>query len=170
MIDKSQTILTIGGPSGVGKSSVSYEVARRTGRPIVEADDLFHGIEALTTPDQQPWIHFWRTQPEAAELSPDNILALHLEVCRAMSPAITSVINNHIETRMPIILEGDYILPEMIVPYTERVKGVFLYEEDATRLRATSSPASQQQENSEREQRSVNYLEVGSAMNVSDLI
>ena len=123
-------VFAIAGPSGVGKSSVSYPLARRYGVAMTEVDDLFHAVEALTTPAQQPAIHYWRTHPEAVELPPERILELQLNVSRAMSPAIATVIDNHIETRMPVVLDGDYILPELIAEYSNRVKAVFLYEDD----------------------------------------
>ncbi len=134
MSDQNWDVLIIGGPSGVGKSSVSYPLARHFDVPIVEVDDLFHAVEALTTPEQQPMIHYWQTHPEAAEFPAERILELFLEVSHSLSPAIEAVINNHIETRAPVILDGDYILPEMAARYSERVKAIFLYEEDHSQI------------------------------------
>lgn len=134
MPDQNHEIIAIAGPSGVGKSGASYPLARHLGIPIVEVDDLFHAVEALTTPAQQPLIHFWQTHPEAAGLPAEEILAQHIEVCRALSPAIAAVIDNHIRTRMPIVLEGDYILPELAAEYPNQVKAVFLYEEDPDQI------------------------------------
>ena len=131
---KDWDVFAVAGPSGVGKSTVSYALARRLGVAVAEADDLFHAIESVTTPEQQPAIHHWRTRPEARELPSERMLELHLETCRAMSPAIASVINNHIETRLPVVLDGDYILPELIARFPDRVKAVFLYEDDQARI------------------------------------
>ncbi|MCB0710945.1 MAG: hypothetical protein KDD67_01305 [Ignavibacteriae bacterium] len=130
MFDRSWDVLAIAGPSGVGKSRLSYSLARHYDLPIVEVDDLFHAVEALTTPDQQPLIHFWRTHPESADFPATKVLELFLEVSRAISPAVRSVIDNHIETQMPVVLDGDYILPELIAEYSDRVKSIFLYEEN----------------------------------------
>ncbi len=127
-------VFVIAGASGVGKSHLSYQLARRFGAPIVEVDDLFRAIESVTTPEQHPAIHYWRTHPEAAEAGPERILELLLDVSRAMRPAVAAVIRNHIETRMPIVLEGDYILPECIADFPDRVKSVFLIEDDPDQL------------------------------------
>ncbi len=127
-------VLAIAGPSGVGKSCLSYPLARTFDVPLVEADDLFHAVAALTTPAQQPWIHYWQAHPESARLSAAEVLELHLKVCRALTPALRAVIDNHIETNMPIVLDGDYILPELIAEYKKRVKAVFLYEVDVDQL------------------------------------
>lgn len=104
----------------------------------------------MTTPEQQPAIHYWRTHPEADNLPPEEILELFLSVCRALGPAIEAVVQNHIESRMPIVLEGDYLLPEMIAAWTiDRARAVFLYEPDESQLLrnfAAREPAEGKQE------------------------
>jgi 2-phosphoglycerate kinase len=124
----------VAGPSGVGKSQISYPLARHLGVSIAEVDDLFHAVEAATVPDQQPLIHFWRTHPEELESTPERILDIHLNICRAMAPSIASVIQNHVETSMPLVLEGDYILPELVAAFPERVRSVFLIEDSAEQI------------------------------------
>ena len=126
----SPTIIAVAGPSGVGKSTLAYQLARQLDRPLVEADDLYHAIQATTTPEQNHWIHFWETHPEANDLPDPEIIELHIEVCRAMSPAIAAVIKNHIRTKMPVVIEGDYILPEMIAEFSEDVGALFLTDPD----------------------------------------
>ena len=134
MTDRSWDVLLIGGGSGVGKTSVSYPLARRFGVSIAEADDLFVAVEASTTPEQQPLLHLWRTDPDAPSLSSDKIFKHHISVCRVLASAIEAVIHNHLETNMPVVLEGDYFLPEILDGATERVTGVFLYEPDETQI------------------------------------
>ncbi len=127
-------VTAVGGPSGVGKSKLSYPLAKRFDIPIVEVDDLFHAVEALTTPQSQPLIHFWTEHPEALQHSAAEILEKHIEICRALAPAIDAVIDNHIRTKMPIVLEGDYLLPELVTQWTDKVRAIFLYEEDINQL------------------------------------
>jgi len=134
-------VLLIGGPSGVGKTSVSYPLARRSGVGITEVDDLHIALECLTTPEQQPVLHYWRTHADAIDLPAEKILELHIAVCRVLSPAVDAVIANHLESHTPIVLEGDYLLPEVIADPAHaawsrsgRVKAVFLYEPDEGRI------------------------------------
>ncbi len=133
-------VLLLGGPSGVGKTSVSYALARRFDVGITEVDDLHIAVERLTTPKQQPILHYWSTHPQAIDLSAEQILELHISVCRVLSPAIRAVVANHIETRTPIVLEGDYLLPELMVrdaaeqSTVERATSVFLYEPDEAQI------------------------------------
>ena len=127
-------VLVIGGASGVGKSSLAYPLARHFDVAIAEADDLFHAVEAMTTADQLPALHYWRTHPEAELLPPERILELHLAACRTLVPAIAAVIRNHIETRMPVVLEGDYLLPANVLASGPRTRALFLVEDDQAQI------------------------------------
>lgn len=133
-------VLLIGGASGTGKTSVSYALAHRFGVGITEVDDLYIAVEQLTTPAQQPLLHYWQTNPHAVHMTAQEIMDLHIAVCRLLAPAILAVIANHLETDTPIVLEGDYLLPELFVapeaPFmrTGQVKGVFLFEADEAQI------------------------------------
>src|SRR6266508_6515830 len=106
-------VLLLGGPSGAGKSSVSYRLAQHFGVGLTEVDDFQVVLEKMTTPEQQPAIHYWNTHPEASQLPAEGILELHLNVCRALAPALEAVIANHLESEMPVVLESDFILPAL---------------------------------------------------------
>jgi 2-phosphoglycerate kinase len=129
-INRPWDVLVIGGPSGAGKTSVSYPLARRYGVAICEIDDLFLTARAMTTPEQQPDLHYWEMHPEAAELSPEEIIEHFVKLCRALAPAVSVVIANHLETNMPVVLDGDYALPEFFADVSEQVRAVFIYEPD----------------------------------------
>ena len=60
-IERSWSVLLLGGPSGVGKTSVSYALARRFGVGLSEIDDLYIVAKQMTTPAQQPVLHRWDT-------------------------------------------------------------------------------------------------------------
>jgi 2-phosphoglycerate kinase len=127
--------ICVAGPSGVGKSNLSYALARELGLPITEVDDLFLAVETLTTPKQQPNIHFWNENPQAAlQLSAERVLEIHLDVCRTLSPAISAVIDNHVDTQLPVILDGDYILPELLSACADKVKGLVIIEDDIDQI------------------------------------
>jgi 2-phosphoglycerate kinase len=130
-------VLLLGGASGVGKTSVSYRLAAHFGVAITEADDFQVLLERLTTPEQQPAIHFWRTHPSPEALPAAEIAEQSLDIRRAMSPGLESVIANHLETQTPLVLEGDFIPPELAkLPSFcgqangGRVRAVFLHEPD----------------------------------------
>src|SRR5476649_2341858 len=96
----------IGGAAGCGKSEVAYPLARKLGVPLVEIDDIVEALKAITTPQQQPALHYWQTHPEAVRLPPEEIVELHIAVTEVMAPAIEAVIGNHLETGTAVVIEG----------------------------------------------------------------
>ncbi|MEM8863424.1 MAG: hypothetical protein AAGD96_34380 [Chloroflexota bacterium] len=134
-------VLLIGGASGAGKTHISFPLARHFDVGVTEVDDFHTVIESMTTPDQQPVLLYWKTKPEAVQLSAEQILELHISVSRVILPALAAVIANHVEAQTPVILEGDYILPELVAQKSHgisqeegRVRAVFLYEPDEKQI------------------------------------
>jgi 2-phosphoglycerate kinase len=134
-------VLLIGGASGVGKTSISYRLAHYFGIGITEVDVFQVILEHMTTPEQQPILHYWNTNPEAAKLSPEKIVELTISVGKVMLPVLEVVIANHIESQRPIVLEGDYILPALGAQarYGEyanqgRIRAIFIDEADEAQI------------------------------------
>jgi 2-phosphoglycerate kinase len=135
-------VLLLGGASGVGKTSVSYRLARHFGVGLVEVDDFQAVLERMTTPEEQPELHFWRTRrDEWLRLDEEGRLAHTLRYGAVMADALEPVVANHLEGETPIVLEGDFILPSLAVrgSYREaaadgRVRAVFLYEQDEAQI------------------------------------
>ena len=136
-------VLLLGGPSGAGKTSVSYRLANWFGIGITEIDDFQALLERMTSPEQQPAIHFFASHPAPNELPASEIMDGLLALGRAMSPGLEAVIANHLETSTPVVLEGDFILPALAAqasfagqPNGGRVRAVFLHETDEAQLAA----------------------------------
>lgn len=135
------TILLIGGASGVGKTSISYRIAHHYGVGITEVDDFIEVLKRMTTPEQQPVIHYWDSRDPNEPVTVEEILENGLDIGQVMMPALEAVIANHIDTNVPIVLEGDFILPVLAVqpsfgdfPNTGHVKAVFIYEPDEAQI------------------------------------
>lgn len=134
-------VLLIGGASGVGKTSISYRIAQYFGVGITEVDDFQVLLEAMTLPEQQPALHYWNTHPEAVHLPPETIFERLMDICRVMTPALSAVIGSHLESRTPVVLEGDFILPALGAQtmfgdqFSQgRVKAVFIEEADEAQI------------------------------------
>jgi 2-phosphoglycerate kinase len=135
-------VLLIGGASGVGKTSVSYRLARHYDLGVTEVDDFQVVLEGMTTPEQYPELHFWRTHyDDARRMTEDEHLDFFVRYSRVMEDALTLVVANHIESDTPIMLEGDFILPSLAVqsayggvPAGGQVRGLFVYEEDEEQI------------------------------------
>jgi 2-phosphoglycerate kinase len=138
-------VLLIGGASGVGKTKLSYSLARHYGVNLIEQDDFQAFLEKLTTPEQQPLLHFWRTNWEAfSSWSDEKHLEHFIQVSReTFQPGFEAVIANRLEATSSAMLEGDFILPELATMTTfgdeaneGRVKALFIYEEDEAQIAA----------------------------------
>jgi 2-phosphoglycerate kinase len=125
-------VLLIGGPSGIGKTTIASQVARRLDVPWLMVDDLRLALmrSGLPIPDN----------PHAEAFDPtDGLVA----VGEAVSPAIEVVIENHVDQRIPVVIEGDGILPSLFErdsvrarATNGRVRAVYLTEPDADALYA----------------------------------
>jgi 2-phosphoglycerate kinase len=138
---RSWEVLLIGGASGTGKTSVAFRLAHHFAVGITAIDDFQVILERMTTPEQQPALHFWRTHPDPGTLTAEEIVRQGLEVARAMTPALETVIADHLDAKVPIVLEGDFIAPMLAAqpsfdgqPNAGRVRAVFLYEPDETQI------------------------------------
>jgi 2-phosphoglycerate kinase len=134
-------VLLLGGPSGTGKTAVSYRLAQYFGIGITEIDDFQVLLERMTTPEQQPVLHFWRAHPAPDQLSATEIMEQGLEVGQVMTPGLEAVIANHLETQTPVVLEGDFIHPALAAQKSfsglandGQVRAIFLYEADERQL------------------------------------
>ncbi len=136
-------VLLIGGPSAVGKTTVSKRVGLSCGVPWMPVDDLRlafrrasarlpSGTDALYYFDDAP--HVWRQQPEA-------LCKALIAVGEALVAPLEAVIENHVDTSSPVVIEGDGIIPSLFSrpSVTERkatgaIRAVFLIEPDESKV------------------------------------
>jgi 2-phosphoglycerate kinase len=138
------TVLLVGGASGVGKSRLSAPLGRRLQVDVTAIDDFQLVLEASTTPAQLPLLHFWRTEWDVySSWDHDRRLRHFIEVCRTVyEPALRAVIADHLDTGTRVILEGDFLLPELVAAMRDdpsnarrgRVRGLFVHEPDEARI------------------------------------
>lgn len=132
MPERSWEVVLIGGAAGVGKTRLATALARRFELPLTAVDDFQVVLERLTTPEQQPALHFWRTHPDPGSLSPAEIHEQGLEILEVMTPALEAVIEDHLDDDRSGVMEGDFIHPALAQPgrFGGRVRGVYLCEAD----------------------------------------
>lgn len=140
-VARSWQVLLVGGASGSGKTSVSYRLANYFKVGITEVDDFQVVLERMTTPEQQPELHFWRTHPDAIRLPAREVVDHLIAYSRVMANALEAVIANHLESQAPVILEGDFILPALAAqssfcgyPNANRVRAIIIDEDDEQQL------------------------------------
>jgi len=143
--DPAWQVLLVGGASGVGKTRLSYSLAQHYGVNVIEIDDVQTALEVLTTPDQQPLLHFWRTHwNEFTAFTDDEHVRHFLDVSRGIfQPVVEEIVASRLERGMRAIIEGDFILPEVVdrpdfsgQRNGGRVKALFVYESEEARIAA----------------------------------
>lgn len=126
------------GASGIGKSSIARPLARRYGVPLAEADDVVTALMALTTPEQAPLLHLWDTEPDTRTWTAERIAQHTMAVAEALAPGFRAVIADHVESEAPVVLEGDYLLPELAAGFGGRagdaVRAIVVSEPDEDRI------------------------------------
>ncbi len=137
---RSWHVLLVGGASGTGKSTACTTLMQRYGVRASDIDDIGDAVRAMTTPEQQPELHHWSTHAETRDWTAEEILQLTLTVARTLAPAVRAVVDAHLDNGPPVIMEGDYLLPELTAGFDPAVvRSAFLHEPDESRLVANFS-------------------------------
>jgi len=135
MNDRNWTVLFIGGASGTGKSSIAYEIAKFYGVNVLEVDDIHLSVKMVTTKESFPAIHYWETGINWNDIGVQGNVDWLIDVSKEMIPVLKELVNRHIEDKLPVIIEGDFIYPEFVNFFdTPEVKSIFINETDVTQI------------------------------------
>ena len=122
-------ILIIGGASGSGKTSVSRPLSQFYGVDLVRVDDFQCFLEAIISPEMKPTLHNLKIEPNWHNESAEWVVDRLKGVAQAWLPGLTAVVNDHLGENIPMILEGDFILPELPASFSSpRIKTLFVHE------------------------------------------
>jgi len=134
MKDRTWTVLIIGGASGIGKSEIAYKIAGYYGISVLEFDDIHIAVKTVAPPDKFPAIadldgHDWMNRGVEWNV---NWLK---DVSREMSEVLKRLVERHISDDVPVIIEGDFIIPESIKSLlNSKVKALFIQESEASQI------------------------------------
>jgi 2-phosphoglycerate kinase len=133
--DRNWTVLFIGGASGTGKSSIAYEIAKCYGVNVLEVDDIHLSVEKVTTKETFPAIHYWDTGLNWKDIGVDANVNWLIDVSKELIPVLKELVNRHLEDKVPIIIEGDFIYPEFTKSFGDpQVKSIFVNETDTNQI------------------------------------
>ena len=139
------SVLLIGGPSGVGKTTVAERIGLRRGHSWLQVDDLRLALQwsRASLPAGTEALSFFETTPNLWRLPPERLRDGLIAVGEVLAPAIEIVVANHVDTNAPTVIEGDGILPSLFArPLVRdrwvdgRVRVVFLIEPDEAAILA----------------------------------
>ena len=129
------TVLFIGGASGTGKSSIAYEIAKYYDVNVMEIDDIYEAVKAMTTIESHPAIHYWSTGINWLDIGIDDNIKWLNDVSLEMLPALKAVAHRHVEDNLPIVIEGDFIHPKLAHLFdSPDVKIFFIKEHDESQI------------------------------------
>lgn len=130
-------VLLIGGPSGVGKTIVARQIGLRFSISWLQVDDLRLAFQRshVTFPRENAALRFFEETPDVWRMPPEHLRDGLIALGQVLSPALEVVIENHVDTVAPVVIEGDGILPSLFArpPVQERaingqVRAVFIVE------------------------------------------
>ena len=71
----------------------------------------------------------WDTHPNWRDEGVDNAVKRLVDVGRVLMPGLMAVIQDHIDEGIPMVLEGDFILPELVAALDcLQVQSIFIHE------------------------------------------
>ena len=127
------TVLFIFGASGTGKSSAAYELARFYGVNVMEVDDVHQAVKTVTTRTLYPAIHYWERGINWMDIGVDSNVNWLIDVSKEMTPALKAIADRHLEDDLPVIMEGDFICPDLAFD-TPKVKMLHIHEPDKNQI------------------------------------
>ncbi len=140
-------VLLIGGSSGSGKTTVAERIGVQFQIPWLQVDDLRLTLQEIrvTLPAGTDALYFFVRHPAVWTLPPEQLCAGLIAVGEVMMPAIDVVVDHHVLTGKPLVLEGDGILPALLMRPSlrghiavGRVRIVFLIEPEEDAIRANT--------------------------------
>ena len=140
MAERNWTVLLIGGHSAAGKTTAAELVGRSPGVPWMMMDDLRLAFQRarVSLPENTDALYF-DTVPSFRRLGPEEQGDGLIAVGEALSPALEVIIEHHVDLSLPIVIEGDGIVPSLlsrkpVVERAESVRTVFLIEPEETEI------------------------------------
>jgi 2-phosphoglycerate kinase len=109
-------VLVLFGASGTGKSTMARQIAADQGITWMQVDDLRLALQysRATLPELTDELYFFETTPRFWTCSPATLRDAFVGVAEAMAPAVRVVIDSHVVTGVPMVIEGDGIHPDLL--------------------------------------------------------
>jgi 2-phosphoglycerate kinase len=110
------SVVLIGGPSGAGKTTVARAIGRYVGASWLHVDDVRLAFQRslVTLPERTEALYFFERTPDVWCRPPEQLCEALITVGQLLAPALEVIIENHVDTADPIVIEGDGILPALL--------------------------------------------------------
>lgn len=103
------------GASGIGKSTTVAEIGRRYGISWLQVDDLRLALQysRVTLPERTEALYYFDETPDVWTRTPAELRQAFIDVAEVLVPALRAVIHSHVVTDVPMVIEGDGVLPSL---------------------------------------------------------
>jgi 2-phosphoglycerate kinase len=135
------TVLLVGGPAAVGKTSAAKRISVVSGATLLQVDDVRLALQRAIDPSDSPLLHTFAS-PEVWRRPPAELVALKRELAALVSSSLEFVVANHLEHDDRVVIEGVWLTPEFAARPSyagmeagARRRSVFVLEEDPSRIR-----------------------------------
>ena len=126
-------ILLIGGSAGTGKTTLTRQLSQHFKIPYMEVDDIRLVMQKALNKENNPDLFALLTKEKTYfDITPHEEIAKELvRIGTAVWPGLKTVIDNHVVfNNLPVILEGDGIIPDSVaIEKYDRMKVIFLFDE-----------------------------------------
>ncbi|MFC1947776.1 hypothetical protein ACFLXY_07655 [Chloroflexota bacterium] len=132
-------VLLIGGISAAGKTIISKRLGLSLGLPWMQVDDLLLAFQraSASLPSGTEAMYYFVNTPNVWQRQPQELCDALIAIGETISAPLEVVIENHVDTSAPIVIEGDGILPSLFSRQsmitrtdTGEIRAVFLVEPD----------------------------------------
>ena len=109
-------VLVLLGASGTGKSTAARRIARGSGATWLQVDDLRLALQysRVTLPELTDRLYFFETTSDVWNRPVHELLRAFIDVATVMVPAVRVVIDSHLVTGVPMVIEGDGVQPSLV--------------------------------------------------------
>lgn len=115
-MDRPWNTLVLFGASGTGKSMAAAEIRRRCDVTSMQIDDLRLALQysRVMLPERSDQLYFFEQTDDVWTRTPAELRQAFVHVAEIMMPAVRTVIHSHVVTDVPMVIEGDGVLPALV--------------------------------------------------------
>ncbi|MEK7863466.1 MAG: hypothetical protein AAB295_09405 [Chloroflexota bacterium] len=135
------TVLFIGGPAAVGKTSAAKRIAVVSGATVLQADDVWLTLQRAVVSEDGADLSAFQERGVWTR-STKELVALKRRIAETVSASLEPVVANHLAHDDRLVIEGVWVTPEFATrtSYAGHAAGegrrcVFVLEDDPVRIR-----------------------------------
>ncbi len=135
------TVLLIGGPGAVGKTTAARRIGRLIGASVLETDDVWLAMKGAIGAEERPLLHAFASR-DVWRRPVGELVAMQRDVARLLSASLEPAVGTHLWHDDRVVVEGVWLTPEFMSRPNyagslagDRRRAVIVFEDDPARIR-----------------------------------